>query len=265
MGVPGVSSAVTERLRVAPGSLRGAGVAVALEGDGHHHLTRVLRARVGDQVELFDGAGLRATATLVSIDARAARATLDEAPSQGVVADAVRAVWLQGVPKGDKLDDIVRQATELGVARVLPVFTRRSVPQARGGRSDGRRARLQRIAEEASRQCGRADVPEVDEAVSLGDALRALAGDAGPGVKLVACPHTGGALGAALGDGEAVRARGVAVLVGPEGGLDAEEVAAARAAGFVAVSLGPRVLRTETVAPALLAVLSALCGDLRGG
>lgn len=265
MGVPGVSSALTERVRVAPGSLRGAGARVALEGDAHHHLTRVLRARVGDRVELFDGEGQRAAATLVSMDARAAWATLDEAPSEGVGADAVRAVWLQGVPKGDKLDDIVRQATELGVARVVPVFTRRSVPQARGGRSDGRRVRLQRIAEEAARQCGRADVPAVDEAVSLADALGALAGDAGAGVKLVACPHTGGALGAALGDGEAVRARGVVVLVGPEGGLDPEEVAAALGAGFVPVSLGPRVLRTETVAPALLAVLSARCGDLREG
>ncbi len=84
-------------------------------------------------------------------------------------------------------------------------------------------------------------------------------------MRLVACPRTGGALGAAVGDGEAVRAGGVAVLVGPEGGLDPEEVEAARGAGFVPVSLGPRVLRTETAAPAVLGMLSVLCGDLRGG
>jgi len=237
---------------------------VALVGEGHHHLTRVLRARIGDAVELFDGEGLRAAASLVAIDAREAWVELTEAPSLGVGPDAVRAVWIQGMPKGDKLDDIVRQATELGVARVVPVFTRRAVPQGKGGRSEGRRVRLLRIAEEAARQCGRADVPQVDEPLALADALKALEGAGGPGVKLVACPHTGGPLGAAVADGEAVRARGVAVLVGPEGGLDPEEVAAARASGFVPVSLGPRVLRTETAAPAVLGMLSVLWGDLRG-
>ncbi len=172
---------MTERVRVPVGALVGFGVRVSLDGEAHHHLTRVLRARVGDRVELFDGAGQRAEATLVAIDARAAWAELTETPTAGVGPDAARVVWLQGVPKGDKLDDIVRQATELGVARVVPVFTRRSVPQARGGRGDGRRGRLLRIAEEAARQCGRADVPAVDEALPLGDALRALEGGQGPG------------------------------------------------------------------------------------
>jgi 16S rRNA (uracil1498-N3)-methyltransferase len=193
------------------------------------------------------------------VDARAAWATLDEAPSEGVGADAVRAVWLQGVPKGDKLDDIVRQATELGVARVVPVFTRRSVPQARGGRSDGRRARLQRIAEEASRQCGRADVPSIEAPQPLAALCAAPAGRV---VRLTAWEGATASLRAAI----EASAEGLPfeVLAGPEGGFEAAEVEAAAAAGFAPVSLGPRILRAETTAAAFLSALSVLRGDLGG-
>lgn len=243
---------MTERLRVDPDLVRAAG-AVALPREAAHHM-RVARVPWGTRLVLFDGEGFERDATL---DHGGATATLLDAPRAGVGADGAKVTWVQGYPKGDKLDTIVRQATELGVAAIWPVFTARSVPQERGARLAARLDRWSRIAEEAARQSGRADVPALRAPCPLDEALDAL--PAG-GVRLVAWEAASGSLARAVppgGDGP------VAVVAGPEGGLDAAEVDRCAARGFVAVSLGPRILRAETVAPAMLAALSVLRGDLR--
>ncbi len=247
---------MTERLRVDASVVRGAeGEAAALPREAAHHL-RVTRVPWGTRVVLFDGSGFERDATL---DAGGATVTLGPHAREGVGADRARVTWIQGYPKGDKLDTIVRQATELGVAALWPVYTARSVPQERGDRSAPRLERWTRIAEEAARQSGRADVPELRRPVPLDEALAALAEG---GVRLVAWESSATPLARAVSPG----APGpVTVVSGPEGGLDAAEVARCEARGFVTVSLGPRILRAETVAPAMLAALSVLCGDLRPG
>lgn len=255
---------MSARHRVLVESLAGAaaGDGVEVGGEGAHHLARVVRVRVGEAVVAFDGAGLEASARITALEASGRQPrvslTLTDAPHAGVTWDAAGVCLLQGYPKGDKLDTIVRQATELGVRAICPVYTARSVPRPKGA---GPEERLARIAASAAAQCGRADVPEVGAASDLARALAAL--DARTAVRLLAWEEGGVPLGEALA---AAPAQGwSAVLVGPEGGLEAAEVELARGHGFVPVSLGPRIWRTETAGPALLAMLSLARGDLRPG
>ena len=163
-------------------------------------------------------------------------------------------VLIQGLPKGDKLDLVLQKATELGVSGVWPVLTERSVARPKPEALGARHARWQRIVEEAARQSGRTEVPDVTPLRPLGEAARAL----GPGMRLLILDEEerGERLGHAAGDGP------VALVVGPEGGLAREEVQALRDLGGVAVSLGPLVLRTETAGLAALAVLRHLDGLL---
>jgi 16S rRNA (uracil1498-N3)-methyltransferase len=243
--------------RVFLGDAPNAGLgALRLPPEAGHHVARVMRARVGDTLGVFDATGLAATATITAI-ARDAVDVRIEAPGwlPGVGADASAVTWLQGVPKGDKLDTIVRQATELGVAAIRPVFTARSVPRAGG--ATVRPDRLRSAAISACEQCGRSVLPGLLPAATLDTALAEIP----PGTALRIVPwESGGApivrvlRGAAPGP--------CAVIVGPEGGLAADEIERAVAHGFVPVSLGERILRTETVAPALLGLLAALRGDL---
>ena len=161
---------------------------------------------------------------------------------------------IQGLPKADKLDLVLQKATELGVSAVWPVLTERSVARPKPEALGTRHARWQRIAEEAARQSGRAEVPEVTALRSLEEAARAL----GSGMRLLILDEEERSerLGAAAGDGA------VALVVGPEGGLAREEVRLLRDLGGVPVSLGPLVLRTETASLAALAVLRHLDGLL---
>lgn len=234
------------------------GARIEVRGDRAHHLRRVARVRDGERVVAFDGTGREREATVAS--ARDDRVELIPAGDVrgGVVADRARVTWIQGVPKGDKLETIARQATELGVARIIPAFTERSVPVERPDRVEAQHARLLRIVEEAARQCGRADLPEVLRPCALDAALdRAM----DLALRLVAWESAARPLRTLDDPGDG----GIAVLAGPEGGISEAEVARARARGFVAVSLGPRILRAETVAPALLGALSSRWGDIAIG
>jgi 16S rRNA (uracil1498-N3)-methyltransferase len=216
-----------------------------LVGPAAHHLARVLRVRPGAPIAAFDGRGAEAFGTVLAVDAEAVLLDL-EAPHPSAT-EPERAVTLApALLKGDKLADVVRMATELGVVAVRPVRTRRcDVTEL----APPRLARWRRVAEEAARQCGRARVPEVAEAVRL-DAL------SWTGRLLVADPEAEATLADAVAelDGEA-NGGGITVVTGPEGGLDPDEVAALVARGGRAVALGRRVLRAETAPVAIAAAL----------
>jgi 16S rRNA (uracil1498-N3)-methyltransferase len=250
---------VSERVRVEAASLAADAPSLTLTGDRGHHLARVTRVRVGDRVVAFDGDGWERAAEVESV-ARGGVVLAWTGPSHpGVGADRVRVRWVQALPKGDKMDLIVRQATELGVESIAPVFSARSIPKELADRWAPRRERWERIAEEASRQCGRAHVPRVEAPLGLAMAVALPSRGA---LRLTAWEGATASLRGAVAAG----AEGCAfeVLAGPEGGLDVAEVQAALASGFVPVSLGPRILRAETTAAAFLAAISALRGDLGG-
>jgi 16S rRNA (uracil1498-N3)-methyltransferase len=241
------------RLFVPPDRLRATPITV--DGDEHHHLARVLRARPGDVITLFDGAGREVIARIVHID----RDRTELVPDPAAPADVVRAAGrvetpltlLTAVPRGGRMDFLVQKCSELGVSRIVPVITARSVARP----EPGKQARWEKIAREAARQCGRADVPMVSPPLSLAAALGAS--DL-PARRLVLSPEAGGrALRALLPD----RAP-TALLVGPEGGLATAEVEAARAAGFQAATLGSRILRVETAAIVAVALAEEAFGAL---
>lgn len=219
------------------------------------HLARVLRLGPGDTVVASDGAGHDYTVRLDAVRPRATGVVVGVAEAAGESPLAVTLV--QGLPKGDKLETIVRAATELGVARVVPALAARTVVRLGERQAAARLTRWQRVAREAAKQCGRRVVPDVTPPRALADCL-----DEARDADLALCLWEGDAAPLATALTEAPRPRRVAVLVGPEGGLDGREVAAARARGWRVVGLGARILRTETAGPAILAILQSRWGDL---
>ncbi len=220
-----------------------------LDERSRHYLREVLRLAPGAAIEVFDGLGGRYAG---EIDAAFQSVVLG--PREDAPRPAVEMTLLFALARGEKNDLVVQKATELGAARIVPFVAARSVVRLEGAKGEERAARWRRIAGEAARQCGRADVPEVSPPGTLGAALSALA----PGTRTFAFQPGGQPLGAIEKDG----AVAIAAVVGPEGGLGEEEVAACERAGAVQASLGPRILRAETAAMVALALLQARFGDL---
>ena len=227
------------------------GPSVTLEGEAHRYLARVLRLGSGDAVDLFDGRGLEVAATISRVGPRDLTLALGERRRMQI-ADAPPLTLLQGLPRAERMDLIVQKATELGAARVVPVRAARS---AAG--QQARQDRWERIAREAARQCGRAELMPVGPLLSLGEAIAGLAPG---GVRVVPWEEAPGAppLHALV----PAQPTAVAILIGPEGGLTREEVALATDAGFQVATLGPRILRTETAAIAALAAIQSQVGGL---
>jgi 16S rRNA (uracil1498-N3)-methyltransferase len=212
-----------------------------------HHLAGVLRLEPGAAVELFDGAGPAGEATFTGSEL--ALGARREAPAPAAV------VWLAfALARGEKADWVVQKGTEVGVTRFVPWQAERSVVRLQGDRAAERAARWRRIAAEAARQCGRADVPEVATPPGLGGVLEAPPGFA----RLLFHAGAGAPLASALPPG----APGHLVVVGPEGGFTDGEIRACLDAGCVAASLGPRVLRAETAAVVAAALIQHRAGDL---
>ncbi len=219
-----------------------------------HHLGRVLRAAVGDLIQAVDD-GTLLSVRLTAIGGRRAEGlVVSRAPL--ATESPLRLTLAQAVPKGDKMDGIVRMATELGVSRVIPLTTERSVVRLSAERWGARRARWERVAREAAQQSGRATAPEIAPGRTLADWPIDPTTDG-----LVICFWESEPRGlAALLPPEPCST--ATVIVGPEGGLTADEVRALAQAGAVVAGLGPRVLRTETAGPVAVALLQARYGDL---
>jgi 16S rRNA (uracil1498-N3)-methyltransferase len=232
-----------------------AGGRVTFDAGESRHLARVLRLRPGDTVIATDGAGRDYTVRLESVGETASGTVIAEAA--GVAASPLAVTLIQGVPKGDKMEAIVRAVTELGVARVRPALCERTIVRLEASRWRERARRWQRVAREAAKQCGRAVIPEVETPRPLAEWL-AL----GEPAELALCLWEGGGTPLAAVLAAALAPRSVLLVIGPEGGLAATEVEAARAQGFTVASLGPRILRTETAGPALVAIVQSRFGDL---
>jgi 16S rRNA (uracil1498-N3)-methyltransferase len=218
----------------------------------------VLRLAIDDTVLLFDGESTEARARIVRVGPRAMELQVEERHAVEAVTRP-EVTLIQGLAKGDKLDFVVQKATELGVIRFIAVTTARAVQRLDAGqlRTLSRRARWQKIAREAARQSGRADVPDVEGVTSLSTALHAAAKDA---LKLILWE---GARQTSLRSVlPTTPPQQIVIAVGPEGGFTTEEIETARHAGFVPVGLGPRILRTETAALVALAILGYALGDL---
>ncbi|HEX2661120.1 MAG TPA: 16S rRNA (uracil(1498)-N(3))-methyltransferase [Polyangia bacterium] len=227
------------------------GPTLVLEGEPHRYLTRVLRLGAGATVELFDGEGGEVSATIERAGTRDLTLALG-ARRQVSLPATPPVTLLQGLPRPERMDLVVQKAAELGAARVIPVRTARSA-----GDQPPRPERWEKIAREAARQCGRAQLLAISPTSSLGDALGSLEAETLGVVPWEDAPDAAPLHALVTGN-----PRAVAVLIGPEGGLTKEEVALATGAGFRVATLGPRILRTETAAIAALAVIQSRVGGL---
>jgi 16S rRNA (uracil1498-N3)-methyltransferase len=217
-----------------------------LEGDEARHLTRVRRLGLGDRVELFDGRGFATSADVVAVG----RERVDLRPVGPPLPDRLPACDLTlatAVPKRDRFDWLIEKATELGVAKVVPILTERSVVDPRDAKLD----RLRRLIVEASKQCRRNRLMELDRPTNWA----AIAADRPDAIRLVAHPT-----GVSAASWPSLRqSRSIVLAIGPEGGFTDAEVEAARERGWNVVSLGNTLLRIETAAIAGSAAILALC------
>jgi 16S rRNA (uracil1498-N3)-methyltransferase len=229
------------------------GALLTLTGGAAGHLTRVLRLRPKAVLTLFNGRGGEYAASIERV--QGSKVTVAIGEHAAIERESPFPLTLaQGVSRGERMDLVVQKATELGVARLVPVLTERSIVRLDEEQSDRKSNHWRAIAISACEQCGRNRLPEVALPSRLREFLRQAAAES---VRLLLSPSATQRI-------EDVRrpARGATVLIGPEGGLSDAEQEDALAAGFTAVNLGPRVLRTETAAIASLTLLQREFGDL---
>jgi 16S rRNA (uracil1498-N3)-methyltransferase len=229
------------------------GALLTLTGSAAGHLTRVLRLRPKAVLTLFNGRGGEYAARIERVQGN--KVTVAVGEHAAIERESPLPLTLaQGVSRGERMDLVVQKATELGVARLVPVLTERSIVRLDEEQSDRKSSHWRAVAISACEQCGRNRLPEVALPSRLREFLRQPPGDS---VRLLLSPSATQRI-----EDVPRPARGATVLIGPEGGLSDAEQEDALAAGFTAVNLGPRVLRTETAAIASLTLLQREFGDL---
>lgn len=229
---------------------------LVLAGGEAHHLSHVLRLKAGDEVVLFDGTGEEATAQIltvasgqVTLAVKSRRIATTELPFPLILGTAV--------PKGDRFSWLVEKATELGVTRLIPLRCARSIVDPGSGKLD----KMRNTVIAASKQCGRSQLMVIDEPCDWGRFLQKEL----PGQQAWVADFAGvSPLDLEATAGSYPGGPGLVLAVGPEGGLTTGEVAAAAELGAKLVSLGPRILRTETAALALATLAAAACSARSG-
>jgi len=229
------------------------GSELSLPAQASEHVARVLRLAAGDPLTLFNGDGSDYPASILAVGKREVTVQIDS--RQELHNESPLSLTLaQGVARGEKMDLIVQKATELGVARIVPLLTERSEVKLDATRAEKRLAHWRAVAASACEQSGRARLPEITPALPLSAWLDSLIEDGA--LRLALLPE-------ATRASRELRfaAAGGVLVVGPEGGLGDRDIRALTAAGFEGLRLGPRILRTETAGLAALAALQAMHGD----
>ena len=231
---------------------------VTLTDRSANYLANTLRLGVGAEVVLFDGKGLERAAKITTVTRGRMELVLGEPiPHQPGSPISIRLI--QGLAKGEAMDMAIQKATELGAARITPVTTQYSVVKLPAERAARRLAHWQSVANSACEQCGRHYPPQIDAVQTLTECLDELEPLQDSAARFMLDPAATNSL-ATFGLEPASK---VSLLIGPEGGLSERDSAAASAKDFVRVSLGPRILRTETAGMAACAILQSRLGDLR--
>jgi 16S rRNA (uracil1498-N3)-methyltransferase len=222
---------------------------IDVSGKEAHHIVRVMRLCVGDKITTFDGTGREYSGIIRGI--RPKSISIEITGSRDSPPDKLfRIILIQAIPKKEKMDFIIEKSTELGVSRIVPVFSKRTIPVWDSVKKGHHLERWLSIAKEAAKQCGRTDIPAIDGTVGIGEAIRGLRG-----IDL--------AVMATLSDGavsirkifEDFNGGDIAVAIGPEGDFTVDEIREAAEADFKMVSLGPRVLKSDTAGLAALAMI----------
>jgi 16S rRNA (uracil1498-N3)-methyltransferase len=221
-----------------------------------HQIRRVLRLRTGERVRVFDGTGVEHTVRLEVLSDREALGTIESSEWPRTEA-RLRVTLVQALLPRERFELALQKGTEVGVARIVPLVTERTIPAATLG--EGRLERWRRIVVEAAEQSGRVLVPELADPQTLGEALR---GTNDQPCLLAWERERDRSIHRALSELAPAQPLRLTLVIGPEGGFSAAEVAMALQAGATAVSLGPRTLRAETAGPLLVALALYVFGDL---
>lgn len=235
------------RFYVPTGSVSG-GV-ITILGEEAHHIIDVMRLKVSDEIVAFDGTGKEYVGVITAVKARTVTVSIIRTIG-APVKSGVGITLIQAIPKKAKMDYIVEKATELGAAEIVPVFTARTIPEWDDDKREATVGRWRKIALGAAKQCGRSDIPEIGEIRDFAELVRK------PGrydLALIAALCKGAVeLREALAG---FRGKRCAIAIGPEGDFTPDEVEAAKEAGFRPVSLGARVLKSDTAGLAALAII----------
>ena len=228
------------------------GVCIDLDESAARHLTAVLRMAAGQQLILFNGLGGEFSAELVTAKKHKASVVVT------AFSDCERESALQlhlgiGISRGERMDWVIQKATELGISQITPIFSTRCEVKLTGDRLKKRLKHWQQVAISACEQCQRNTVPMINPAIGLASWLPTCQA----GLKLVLHHRTEQCLADMVNSNHCI-----ALLVGPEGGLDNAEIDQALANGFQAIALGPRVLRTETAPLAAISIIQSVWGDM---
>jgi 16S rRNA (uracil1498-N3)-methyltransferase len=234
-----------------------AGQLLELPKETAAHVAKVLRARSGDPVILFNGNGEDFSGIIERVQSGRASVTLG-APRTVHNESPLEITLVQCVPRGDKMDFIVQKATELGVQRIVPVLSQRSIMRLDAAQADAKQAHWRAVAVSACEQCGRARLPIVEAPQPLLNYL----GLPVPAGRMRCLLEPSGPQAVTPGTGVSPCLRHAEIAVGPEGGIAPEELEAFELAGYSSTLLGPRVLRAETAAIAGIVWLQTLYGDL---
>lgn len=226
---------------------------IMITGEDVQHIKRVLRMRVGEELVLCDSCGTDYTTRLAEIGDRDILCDiLDKTQSQ--TEPNIKVTLFQGLPKASKMDYIIQKTTELGITKIVPCALGRCVSKPEG---DKKTARWQKIAEEAAKQSGRGAIPDVTNVVKLDEAIKELSG-----CDLAFVPYECEemrSIKSVLTSKSDIKT--VGFIIGPEGGFDKAEIEKLENAGIAPVSLGKRILRTETAGEAVLAMVMYEIGD----
>lgn len=236
-------------LRVEQGTLK-------VKGEEVKHIRKVLRLKEGDGITVFDGLGKEFQGTIVEEGLSSVVIRIENIYSSKK--DSPLEVTLaQSLLKGEKMDYLVQKATELGVKDILPFLSSRSVPLLEKTKRLDRHRRWERIAVEASKQCGRGVVPKIESPQDYSEMLRAAPSNA---LRLIFWEKEGMKLKEIL-EGLKEREK-IFFVIGPEGGFSQEEIEEGKRTGFIPVTLGNRILRAETASLCILSILQYERGDI---
>jgi len=224
---------------------------VVISGQTFIHLTRVLRVKPGQQLIIFDGRGIEYQATVTTVERKSI--TVSILSSETVNRESPLSITLvQGISRGERMDWLLQKATELGVSRIMPTYTKRSVVVLDDKRLQSRLLHWQGIITNACEQCGRNTLPELSPPVSLTEILTRQ-----PVKNCYYLDPDGAQRLSKIGQSDSI-----CFIIGPEGGFDAEEKELMNKRGITPLAMGPRILRTETAGITAIAAVTALWGDL---
>ena len=230
---------------------------ISITGEDYNHIRNVLRYKLGDELIVSDLTGVDFRVVLSDFGQGKITARILESFRNSTESE-VQITLYQALPKSDKMDLIIQKCVELGVHRIVPVLTERIVVKLGQGDADSKITRWRRISFEAAKQCNRGLIPDISVPVVFDEALKTGTAD-----DLCIIPYEKdkkNKLKNYIQNSKDIKK--ISVLIGPEGGFSEEEVEKAIKSGFIPISLGPRILRTETAAIAVVSILMYELGDI---